>query len=95
MEQSFKKLVPLDIGTLNMQISFKFEPNGIVKDNMHLTNPVTLKSSFTKTDPATDNQRRAISGMARRLGREVNLDQLSKREASNLIDQMCAELRRK
>jgi len=95
MEQVLRRQVPLDIGTLDLQIAFRFVPNGTAGSNVeHQSNPITTTPSLVSS-PATENQKRALAGMARRLGRQIDLDRLSKAEASNLIDELGAELRRR
>ena len=95
MEQVLRKQVPLDIGTLDLQVNFKFVPNGTQGDSVQRqSSPITVTPSVASGSPATDNQKRALAGMARRLGRQIDLDRLSKAEASNLIDELGAELRR-
>jgi hypothetical protein len=97
MDQILKKQIPLDIGTINVQVAFEFVPNGMQESVAeHRNGPITLSNPSTVGKfPATDNQKRALAGMARRLGRQIELERLSKSEASNLIDEMGAELRRR
>lgn len=96
MEQVIKREIPLDIGTLDLQITFKFVPNGTGGNIVeHRATPITVTHSLTSSSPATDNQKRALAGMSRRLGRQIDLERLSKTEASNMIDEFGAELRRR
>jgi len=97
MDQILKKQIPLDIGTLNVQVAFEFVPNGIQQSDIeHRNGPITLSNpSSVSKFPATDNQKHALAGMARRLGRQIDLERLSKSEASSLIDELGAELRRR
>jgi len=97
MDQILKKQIPLDIGTLNVQVAFEFVPDGIqVSGINHNNSPmITAMPSTASKFPATENQKRALQGMARRLGRQIELERLSKSEASNLIDEMGAEFRRR
>jgi hypothetical protein len=97
MDQILKRQIPLDIGTLNIEVTLKFVPNGIQESVAeHRNGPITLSNpSIVGKFPATDNQKRALAGMARRLGRQIDLERLSKSEASSLIDELGAELRRR
>ena len=97
MDQILRKEVPLDIGTLDLQVTFKFVPNGSnAGDVMPRSNPITLTSPpLSSSTPATEKQKQALDSMARRLGRQIDLEKLSKSEASNLIDELGAELRRR
>jgi len=96
MEQVIKREIPLDIGTLDLQIAFKFVPNGTTGSIVeHRGNPIAATTSSVIGSPATENQKRALAGMSRRLGRQVDLEKLTKSEASNLIDELGAELRRR
>jgi hypothetical protein len=97
MDQILNKQIPLDIGTLNVEVILKFVPNGINESGIERRNsPVTTAMpSPASMFPATDNQKRALHNMARRLGRQTELERLSKSEASNLIDELGAELRRR
>ncbi len=97
MDQILNKQIPLDIGTLNVEVTLKFVPNGIQESGtQHCNGPVnTAMSSTASKFPATDNQKRALHNMARRLGKQIELERLSKSEASNLIDELGAELRRR
>ncbi|MBM3157434.1 MAG: DUF3072 domain-containing protein [Chloroflexi bacterium] len=97
MDQILNKQIPLDIGTLNLEITLKFVPNGIQENGIeHQSTSVNsgIPSPASKF-PATENQKRALHNMARRLGRQIELERLSKSEASNLIDELGAELRRR
>ena len=97
MDQILNRQIPLDIGTLNVQIAFEFVPNRIQDSGSeHRNGPInTTMSSTGSKFPATENQKRALNNMARKLGRQIELERLSKSEASNLIDELGAELRRR
>jgi hypothetical protein len=97
MDQILNKQIPLDIGTLNIEITLKFVPNGINESSREHRNSSASSAmpSPASKFPATENQKRALHNMARRLGRQLELEQLSKSEASNLIDELGAELRRR
>ena len=97
MDQVLKKQVPLEIGTLDLQVTLKFIPNGEQQSALKYgNNPINVTTpSTTSGIPATEKQKQALAGMARRLGRQVDLEKLTKFEASNMIDEFGAELRRR
>lgn len=97
MDQILNKQIPLDIGTLNVEVNLKFVPNGVQQNGVDHRNSsgTTAMPSPASKFPATDNQKRALHNMARRLGRQIDLERLSKSEASSLIDEFGAELRRR
>lgn len=96
MDQTLRKQVPLEIGTLDLQVTLKFIPNGGQQSSFeHGNNPTDVAMpSAPGGMPATEKQKQALAGMARRLGKQVDLEKLTKSEASNMIDEFGAELRR-
>jgi hypothetical protein len=94
MDQILNKQIPLDIGTLNVEVTLRFVPNGINESGMEHRNSSVNAAMPASKFPATENQKRALHNMARRLGRQIDLEKLSKSEASSLIDELGAELRR-
>ena len=97
MEQMLRKQVPLEIGTLDLQVTLKFIPNGEHQRELKYENNCggIATSSTASGTPATDKQKQALAGMARRLGRQIDLEKLTKFEASTMIDELGAELRRR
>ena len=95
MDQVLRKQVPIDMGTLDVQVTLKFMPNGEQQSGFESGNNLTnvAMPSTSSGIPATEKQKQAVAGMARRLGKQVDLEKLTKSEASNMIDEFGAELR--
>jgi hypothetical protein len=75
--------IPLDGGVL--EIRFRFIPSE--------ERQLSFDLGGGKNPPATREQRELLDSLSRRLGRKVNLDGLSKKEASSLIQKMLVEVK--
>ena len=84
--------IPLDGGTLELRIEFKFIPKEKEDDELQQQLFLPSGNRDTRALPATKSQKSLITNLSKKLGRDIDVETLSKQKASFLIQKMLAEI---